>query len=104
MISKYQRHPQSWGGYTPRSNDIQQNAEGCRDPEKQSEGTQLGTLLPLRGLDKARHLAPTALKIKVQWLRNSLYMAVEGPSTSYIVFSMIPSWCLLRICFTIFDP
>ena len=42
------------------------------------------------GLDKARHVVPAALPVRVQCLRESLYMAVEGPSTRPIVFSMIP--------------
>ena len=46
------------------------------------------------GLNKARHV-PTALLVRVQCLRESLYMAVEGSSIRYIVLSIIPgSYCL----------
>ena len=41
------------------------------------------------GLDKARHIVPTALLVRVQRLRNDLYKAVKGPSTRPIVLSMI---------------
>ena len=44
----------------------------------------------LRGdLDKARHIVPTALFVRVQRLRNDLHKAVKGPSTRLIVLSMI---------------
>ena len=44
----------------------------------------------LRGcLDKARHIVPTALLVRLQRFRNDLYKAVKGPSTIPIVLSMI---------------
>ena len=42
----------------------------------------------LRGLDKSRHIVPTALLVEVQCFRNDLYKTVEGPSTRPIVLSM----------------
>ena len=41
------------------------------------------------GLDKARHIVPTAFLVRVQRLRNDLYKAVNGPGTIPIVLSMI---------------
>ena len=41
------------------------------------------------GLDKARHIVPTALLVRVQRFRNDLYKVVKGPSTRPIVLSMI---------------
>ena len=41
------------------------------------------------GLDKARHIVPTALLVRVQCLRNNLYKALKGPITRPIVLSMI---------------
>ena len=43
-----------------------------------------------RGLDKSRHIVPTALLVRVQCFRKDLYKAVEGPSTRPMVLSMIP--------------
>ena len=34
------------------------------------------------GLDKARHIVPTALLVRVQCFRKSLHKAVQGPSTT----------------------
>ena len=57
------------------------------------------------GSDKARLVVPTALLVRVQCLKKSMYMAVEGPSTRPIVFPMIPgSYSRLRRRFTIFVP
>ena len=39
----------------------------------------------LGGLDKARHIVPTALLVRVKRLRNDLYKAIKGPSTRPIV-------------------
>ena len=57
------------------------------------------------GLYKARHVVPTALLVRVQCLRKTLYMAVEGPNTKFIVFSMIPvAYSRHRRRFTILVP
>ena len=42
-----------------------------------------------RGLYMVRHAVPTALLVRVQWLRKSLDMAVKRPSARHIVFSVI---------------
>ena len=44
---------------------------------------------PVTCEDKARHIVPTALVVRVQRLRDDLYNAVEGPSTRPFVLSMI---------------
>ena len=63
------------------------------------------TLSHLRGLDKARHIVPTALLVRVQCFRKGLFKTVEGPSTRLIVLTMINlSYCRRRIRFTIFEP
>ena len=57
------------------------------------------------GLDKARHIVPTALLVRVQCFRKGLYKVVEGPSTRHIVLSMINgSYCRRRRRLTIFEP
>ena len=57
---------------------------------------------PLRML---RECFPTALLLRVQCLRKSLHIAVEGPGTILIVFSMIPgSHCRRRRRLAIFVP
>ena len=56
-------------------------------------------------LDKARHIVPTALLVRVQRFRNGSYKVVEGPSTRLIVLSMITgSYCRRRRRLTIFEP
>ena len=45
--------------------------------------------LPWGGLDNARHKYITRRLVRVQCLRKDLYKAVEGPSTTLIVLSMI---------------
>ena len=56
------------------------------------------------GLDKARHIVPTAILVRVQRLRNDLYKAVKGPITRTIVLSMITgSYWPRRRRFTIFE-
>ena len=55
-------------------------------------------------LDKARHIVPTALLVRVQRLRNTVYKAVKGPITRPIVVPMITgSYWRRRTRFTIFD-
>ena len=55
--------------------------------------------------DKARHIVPTALLVRVQRLRNDLYKALEGPTTRPIVLSMITgSYFRRRRRLTILEP
>ena len=57
------------------------------------------------GLDKARHVFPSTFLVRVQCLRKGLFMAIKGPSTKPIVFSVIPeSYCRRRGRFTSFFP
>ena len=41
------------------------------------------------GLDKSRHIVPTALLVRGRCFRNDMYKAVQGPSTRPIILSMI---------------
>ena len=78
-------------------------AEGV--PTNNQRGQRSGPCRLLGGLDKARHIVPTALLVRVQCFRNSSYKAVEGPSTRPIVLSMIAgSYCRRRRRLTIFEP
>ena len=57
------------------------------------------------GLDKARHIVPTALLVRVQCFRKGSYKAVEGPSTRPIVLLMMTgSYYRRRKRLTIFEP
>ena len=78
-------------------------AEGV--PTNNQRGRGSGPCRLWGGLDKARHIVPTALLIRVQRFRNDLYKAVKGPSTRPIVLSMIAgsNWRRRRR-FTIFEP
>ena len=62
-------------------------AEGV--PTNNQRGRRSGPCRLGGGFDKARHIVPTALLVRVQFLRKGLYKAVEGPSTRPIVLSMI---------------
>ena len=78
-------------------------AEGV--PTNNQRGRRLGPCRLLGGLDKARHIVPTALIVRVQCSRKGLYKAAEGPSTRPIVFLMINgSYCRRRRRLTIFEP
>ena len=78
-------------------------AEGV--PTNNQRGRGSGPCRLWGGLDKARHIVPTALLVRVQRLRNDLYKAVKGPSTRPIVLSMISgSYCRRRRRFTISSP
>ena len=67
-------------------------AEGV--PTNNQRGQRSGPYRLLGGLDKARHVVPTALVVRVQCFRKGLYKAVEGPSTRPIYLSMITgSYC-----------
>ena len=62
----------------------------CRGPTNNQEGQRSRTCRSCGGLDKARHVVPTGLIVRVQCYRKSMHMAVGGPSIIPIVFSMIP--------------
>ena len=72
-------------------------------PTNNQRGRGSGPCRLWGGLDKARHIVPTALLVRVQRFRNDLYKAVKGPSTRPIVLSMIAgSYWRRRRRFTIF--
>ena len=78
-------------------------AEGV--PTNNQRGRRSGPCRLWGGLDKARHIVPTALLVRVQCFRKSLHKAVQGPSTRPIVVSMIiGSYCRRRRRLTIFEP
>ena len=78
-------------------------AEGV--PTNNQRGRGSGPCRLWGGLDKARHIVPTALLVRVQRFRNDLYKAVKGPSTRPIVLSMIAgSYWRRRRRLTIFEP
>ena len=60
---------------------------------------------PVASEDKARHIVPTDLLVRVQRLKNYLYKDVEGPNTRPIVLSMITgSYFRRRTRSTILEP
>ena len=74
-------------------------------PTNNQRGQRLGPCRLCGGLDKARHIVPTDLLVRVQCFRKCPYKAVEGPSTRPIVLSMITgSYCSRRRRLTIFEP
>ena len=78
-------------------------AEGV--PTNNQRGQISGPCRLWGGLDKARHIVPTALLVRVQCFRKGSYKAVEGPSTRPIVLSLITgSYCRRRRRLTIFEP
>ena len=56
-----------------------------RVPTNNQRGWGSGPCRLWGDLDKARHIVPTALLVRVQRFRNDLYKAVKGPSTRPIV-------------------
>ena len=62
-------------------------AEGV--PINNQRGRGSGPCRLWGGLDKARHIVPAALLVRVQRFRNDLYKTVKEPSTRPIVLSMI---------------
>ena len=54
-------------------------------------------------VDKACHIVPNFLIVRVQRLRNDLYKAVKGPSTRPIVLSMIAESYWRRRCVSLFS-
>ena len=78
-------------------------AEGV--PANNHRGRGSGPCRLWGGLDKARHILPTALLVRVQRFKNDLDKAVKGPNTRTIVLSMIAgSYWRRRRRFTIFEP
>ena len=78
-------------------------AEGV--PTNNQRGRRSGPCRLWGGLDKARHIVPTTLLVRVQCFRKSLHKALQGPSTRPIVVSMINgSYCRRRRRLTIFEP
>ena len=75
-------------------------AEGV--PTNNQRGRGSGPCRLWGGLDKARHIVPTALLVRVQRFRNDLYKAVKGPSTRPIVLSMKNTAVLFSISITMF--
>ena len=74
-------------------------------PTNNKRGRRSGFCRLRGGLDKARHIVPTALLIRAQCFRKRLYKAVQGPSTRPIVLSMITgSYCRRRRRLTIVEP
>ena len=53
------------------------------------KGRWSGPCLLWGGLDKSRHIVPTALLVRVKCLKKDLHKAVEGPSTRPMDLSMI---------------
>ena len=78
-------------------------AEGVSTNNQRGRGS--GPCRLWGGLDKARHIVPTALLVRVQRLRNDLHKTVKGPSKRPIVLSMIAgSYWRRRSRYTIFEP
>ena len=80
--------------------------DGWRSPDYPTNNQSGQRSGPCRrwGLDKARHIVPTALLVRVQCFRKGMYNAVEGPRTRPIVLSMITgSYCRRRRRLTIFE-
>ena len=78
-------------------------AEGV--PTDNQKGRRAGPCRLCGGLDKARHIVPTALLVRVQCFRKGPYKVVEGPSTRSIVPSIINgSYCRRRKRLTILEP
>ena len=78
-------------------------AEGV--PFNNQRGRRSGPCRLLGSLDKARHIVPIALLVRVQCFRNDPYKSVEGPSTRPFVLSIINgSYCRRRRRLTILEP
>ena len=78
-------------------------AEGV--PTNNQRGRRSGLCRLWGGLDKARHIVPIALLVRVQCFRKGPYKAVEGPSTRPLVLSMINgSYYRRRRRLTILEP
>ena len=78
-------------------------AEGV--PTNNQRGLISGPCRPCEGLDKACHIVPNALLVRVQCFRKGLHKAVEGQSTRHIVLLMSKgSYCRRRRRLIIFEP
>ena len=76
----------------PVESELNLMAEGV--PTNNQRGRRSGACRLWGGLDKARHIVPTALLVWVQYFKKSLYKAVQGPRTRHIVLSIINgSYC-----------
>ena len=76
-------------------------AEGV--PTNNQRGQRSGPCRLCGGLNKARHVVPTALLVRMQCFRKGLYKTVEGLSTRPMVISIINGlYCRRRL--TIFEP
>ena len=77
-------------------------AEGVTTYNQRGRGS--GPFHLCGGLDQASHIVPTALLVRMQRLRNDLYKAVKGPSTSPIVLSLMAgSYFRRRMRFIFFE-
>ena len=76
-------------GFATRSLEASSGPKAVGVPTNNQRGRGPEPCHLWEGLDKASHIVPTALLVRVQRLRNDLYKAVEGPSTRHIVLSMI---------------
>ena len=68
-------------------------AEGV--PTNNQKGRGSGPCRLWRGLDKVRHIVPTALLVRVQRFRSDLYKAVKGPNTRPIYSPLDDRWVIL---------
>ena len=69
----------------PSGSEFRSEAEGI--PTNNQRRQRSGPCRLWGGLDKARHIVPIALLVRVQCYRKGLYKAVELPSTRPIVLS-----------------
>ena len=95
----------SWRDYSHRTcvaSWSELRSDGWMSRDLQSEGRKSGHCRLWGGLDKARHIAPTAILVRVHCFIKGLYKAVWGPNTRLIVLSIINlSYCrrLRRLTF-----
>ena len=71
-------------------------------PTNNQRGRGSGSRLLWGGLDKSRHIVPTALLVRMRCFRIYLYKAVGGPSAWPIVLSIVTGsyfWCRRRLTF-----
>ena len=69
-------------------------SKDCRSPAYNQRGQSSGCCRLCRGLDKALHVDQTALLVRVQCSRKSMYMVVEGTSVQDICLLDDP-WVIL---------
>ena len=68
-------------------------AEGVRTNNPRGRGS--GPWRLLGGIEKVRHIVPTALLVRVQRLRNDLYKAVKGPIKHKTYSPLDDRWVIL---------